>query len=60
MLVLLVAVEIVIFMWNTTLMFIGLLIAPGTIMFTICSVAIRLFREIEKEPGAVSGVSEDK
>jgi uncharacterized membrane protein YesL len=58
-LVLLVAFEMVIFMWNTTLMFIGILIGPGTIMFTICSFALRFFREIEKEPGALSGASEE-
>lgn len=49
-----IAIELVLFMWNYTLMFIGLLIGPGTIALTVCSFAIRFFREIEKEPGAVS------
>ncbi len=50
----LLVVEVIIFLWNYTLMFIGLLIGPGLIMFTVSSFAIRFFREIEKEPGAVS------
>ena len=54
LLALIIAIEIVLFLWNYTLMFIGFLIGPGTIALTVSSCAIRFFREIEKEPGAVS------
>lgn len=49
LLAILIAVEVVLFMWNYTLMLIGLLIGPGLVSFTISSFAIRFFREIEKE-----------
>jgi uncharacterized membrane protein YesL len=49
----LVALEIVLFLWNYTLMFIGVLVGPGTIALTVSAFAMRFFREIEKEPGAV-------
>jgi uncharacterized membrane protein YesL len=49
-----IALEIVLFQWNYTLMFIGALIGPGTIALTVSSFAMRFFREIEKEPGAVT------
>jgi hypothetical protein len=54
----LIALEIVLFQWNYTLMFIGALIGPGTIALTVSSFAIRFFREIEKEPGAVTNKEE--
>jgi uncharacterized membrane protein YesL len=50
----LVALEIVLFMWNYTLMFIGALVGPGTVALTVAAFAMRFFREIEKEPGAVT------
>jgi hypothetical protein len=34
-------------------MFIGVLVGPGTIALTVSAFAMRFFREIEKEPGAV-------
>jgi uncharacterized membrane protein YesL len=49
-----IALEIVLFQWNYTLMFVGALIGPGTIALTVSSFAMRFFREIEKEPGAVT------
>lgn len=48
-----VAVEIVIFMWNTTMLLIGLIIGPSVVIYTVCAFAIRFFRQIEKEPGSV-------
>lgn len=51
--VFIVAVEIVLFLWNTTLLFIGLIVGPAVVIYTVCAFAIRLFRQIEKEPGAV-------
>ena len=53
LLAVLIAIEVLLFMWNYTLMFIGVLIGPGTIALTVSAFAIRFFREIEKEPGAV-------
>lgn len=51
--VFIVAVETVLFLWNTTLLFIGLIVGPAVVIYTVCAFAIRLFRQIEKEPGAV-------
>lgn len=48
-----VAVEIVIFMWNTTMLLIGLIVGPSVVIYTVCAFAIRFFRQIEKEPGSV-------
>lgn len=50
LLIFIVAFEIVVIIWNTTTMFIGLLIGPACIMFTISGVAMHIFRDIEKEP----------
>lgn len=50
LLIFIVALEIVIIIWNTTTMFIGLLIGPACIMYTISGVAMHIFRDIEKEP----------
>lgn len=50
LLIFIVAFEIVIIIWNTTTMFIGFLIGPACIMFTISGVAMHIFRDIEKEP----------
>ncbi|MBQ7944193.1 MAG: YesL family protein [Lachnospiraceae bacterium] len=52
-LVVILVVEYIIFMFNTTTMFFGILIGPACIMLTISGFAIFFFREIEKEPGAV-------
>lgn len=48
-----VAVEIVTFMWNTTMLLIGLIVGPSVVIYTVCAFAIRFFRQIEKEPGSV-------
>ncbi len=53
-LVILLIVEFVIIFWNMTTMFIGLLIGPVCIIFTISGFAKYIFRQLEKEPGAVS------
>ncbi len=42
-------VEILLFCWNRTLLFIGVLIAPATIMLTISGFAMYFFREIDRE-----------
>jgi len=54
LLAVIIAIEVALFMWNQILIFIGLLVAPACIMLTISGFAIRFFREIEKEPGAVT------
>lgn len=54
------AVEVVIFLFNSTTMFFGILIGPVCIMFTISGFAMHFFREIEKEPGAVTQTEEEK
>lgn len=48
-LVVILAVEIVIFLFNSTTVFIGILIGPVCLMLTISGFAMRFFREIEKE-----------
>lgn len=47
-------VELIIIFWNMTTIFIGALVGPACIMYTISGVAKYIFRQIEKEPGAVS------
>lgn len=54
MTVFILGVEIVLFLWNTTLMLIGVFVGPGILIYTVCAFAIRIFRMIEKEPGAVT------
>ena len=52
-LVVVLAVEILLILYNSTTLFFGLLIGPACIMLTISGFALHFFREIEKEPGAV-------
>lgn len=52
-LILLIAVEIAIMSWNSTTMFIGILIGPAAIMLTVSGYAGYFFKQIEKEPGSV-------
>lgn len=47
-------VEIIMIFWNTTTMFIGILIGPACIILTISGYAVYFFRQLEKEPGAVT------
>lgn len=51
---LILAVELVLIFFNYTTLFIGLLIGPVCIFFTISGFAVPFFREIEKEDGAVT------
>lgn len=60
LLIFIVALEIVIIIWNTTTMFVGLLIGPACIMFTISGVAMHIFRDIEKEPDSTRKSSSSK
>lgn len=47
-------IEVVFFMWSSTTVFFGLLLGPACMIYTIASYARVFFREIEKEPGAVT------
>ncbi len=47
-------VELVLIFWNTTTLFVGALIGPACIIYTISGYARYFFREIEKEPGSVT------
>ncbi len=44
-----IAVLVVIFMWNSTTIFIGLLVAPGTIFLTVSGIALYIFKDIERK-----------
>ena len=57
--VFIVAVEIVLFLWNTTLILIGVIVGPAVVIYTVCAFAIRFFRQIEKEPGAVTSQEDE-
>ena len=54
LLVIILIFEICIIMWNYTTMFVGLLIGPVFIFFTISGFAIKIFRELEKKLGSIS------
>ena len=54
LLVAVLAVEVVVFLFNGTTLFFGILIGPACMMLTISGFAIYFFREIEKEDGSVS------
>lgn len=41
--------EIALFSWNVTLMFLGLLIGPGVVVYTLSAIMKHVFRKLEKE-----------
>jgi len=53
LLVIVIAIEVVVFIFSYVTMFFGILIGPACIMLTISGFAVPFFREIEKEDGAV-------
>ena len=53
-------IEVVIIFWNHMTMFVGLLIGPACIIYTISGYARYFFRQLEKEPGAVSNPEDIK
>lgn len=53
LLVAILAVEVIVFIFNYMTLFFGLLIGPACIMLTISGFALHFFKEIEKEQGAV-------
>lgn len=60
LLVAVLAVEVIIFIFNYTTMLIGVLIGPACIMLTISGFVLHFFKEIEKEPGAVQEKESDE
>lgn len=52
-LIIVLAVEIFVIFWNTTTLFVGLLIGPACIMYTVSAYARHFFKLIEQEPGSV-------
>lgn len=49
MIAVVVAVEIIVFIFNTTTMFLGLLIGPAVVFLTISGPAMYIFRDIERK-----------
>lgn len=47
-------VQVMLFSWNAVTMFVGFCIGPACLIYTTSSYAIIFFRELEKEPGAVT------
>mgnify|MGYP002673093984 FL=1 len=58
LMVVILAVELVFFFWNTTTIVIGVLLGPASMIYTISAFALIFFREIEKEPGTVKKETE--
>ena len=52
-LVIVIAIELAVIFWNRTTIFIGFLVGPVCIMYTISGPAMYIFRELEKTPGTV-------
>lgn len=52
------AFEILIIFWNSTTLFIGIIIGPACMVYTVSGCAKFIFRELEKEPGAVTNPEE--
>lgn len=51
LLIVLLAFEVSLFLWNTTLMLVGALIGPFLLLFTISGIGKRVFQSIEKDKG---------
>lgn len=47
------AVQIFLFAWNAVTMFVGFLVGPACIIYTISSYARIFFKELEQQPGAL-------
>lgn len=52
-LILVLAVELIVWFFNRTTLFIGFFIGPACLIYTIAGMSLRIFQIIEKEPGAV-------
>ena len=49
MIAVVVAIESIVFIFNTTTMFLGLLIGPAVVFLTISGPALYIFRDIERK-----------
>ena len=54
LLVIILAVEYIVFNFNKTMLFFGILLGPGFMIFTIAAFSKRIFQKIEKEPGSTT------
>ena len=54
LLVLLMAFEIAVMLWNTATLILVLIVGPAFLMLTVSSFAMIIFRELEKVPGTVA------
>lgn len=54
LLVIILAVEYIVFNFNKTMLFFGIILGPGFMIFTIAAFSKRIFQEIEKEPGSTT------
>ena len=52
-LILVLAVELIVWFFNRTTLFIGFFIGPACLIYTIAGMSLRIFQIIEKKPGAV-------
>lgn len=53
LLIIVLAVELGLIFWNTATLFVGALIGPAVILYTISGMAIGIFRDLEKRPETV-------
>lgn len=54
LLVIILAVEYIVFNFNKTMLFFGIILGPGFMIFTISAFSKRIFQQIEKEPGSTT------
>jgi len=54
LLIIVLGFEFLIFQFNVTMLFFGIILGPGFIIFTIASFSKRVFQMIEKEPGSIT------
>ena len=54
LLVIILAVEYIVFNFNKTMLFFGIILGPGCMIFTIAAFSKRIFQKIEKEPGSTT------
>lgn len=52
MMLAIVAIEFLVWFYNTTTLFVGFLIGPACVIFTISGMSLSIFHEIEKQPGS--------
>lgn len=60
LLLIILAVEIVIIMWNTVTLFVGVLLGPAFIIYTISGPAMHIFCDLEKKPETIVDKTNEK